>query len=35
MPDPLGPVYSNESCHVIIPGQNCMKNGRPDSGYLY
>lgn len=30
-----GPVYTNESCHVIEPHQNCMKNGRPDSDYLY
>ncbi|MCL7033457.1 hypothetical protein MKW94_007681 [Papaver nudicaule] len=35
VPDPLGPLYSNESCHVIEGHQNCMTNGRPDSGYLY
>ncbi|KAI4328886.1 hypothetical protein L6164_021207 [Bauhinia variegata] len=29
-----GPVYTNESCHVIEGHQNCMRNGRPDSGYL-
>ncbi|KAL5160847.1 Protein trichome birefringence-like 25 [Glycine soja] len=33
--DLSGPVYTNESCRVIEPHQNCMKNGRPDSGYLY
>ncbi|XP_061353014.1 protein trichome birefringence-like 25 [Gastrolobium bilobum] len=33
--DPSGPVYTNESCHVIEDHQNCLRNGRPDSGYLY
>ncbi|KAF7826158.1 protein trichome birefringence-like 25 [Senna tora] len=35
VPDLSGPVYTNESCHVIEDHQNCMTNGRPDSGYLY
>ncbi|OVA01922.1 PMR5 N-terminal domain [Macleaya cordata] len=35
IPDPSGPIYTNESCHVVEGHQNCMKNGRPDSGYLY
>lgn len=35
VPDPSGPIYTNESCHVIEGHQNCMKNGRPDSGYLF
>ncbi|XP_027335295.1 protein trichome birefringence-like 25 isoform X1 [Abrus precatorius] len=35
VPDLTGPEYTNESCHVIEPHQNCIKNGRPDSGYLY
>ncbi|PIA49085.1 hypothetical protein AQUCO_01300143v1 [Aquilegia coerulea] len=35
IPNPSGPIYTNESCHVIEPHQNCMKNGRPDSGYLF
>ncbi|KAF5196565.1 trichome birefringence-like [Thalictrum thalictroides] len=35
IPNPSGPIYTNESCHVVEPHQNCMKNGRPDSGYLY
>ncbi|MED6217399.1 Protein trichome birefringence-like 25 [Stylosanthes scabra] len=28
-------MYTNESCNLIEHHQNCMKNGRPDSGYLY
>ncbi|KAI3914559.1 hypothetical protein MKW98_025967 [Papaver atlanticum] len=35
VPDPSGPFYTNESCHAITEDQNCMKNGRPDSGYLH
>ncbi|XP_077229164.1 protein trichome birefringence-like 25 [Tasmannia lanceolata] len=35
IPNPSGPIYTNESCHVVEDHQNCMKNGRPDSGYLY
>ncbi|XXG42268.1 hypothetical protein AAC387_Pa01g2587 [Persea americana] len=35
IPNPLGPIYTNESCHVVEEHQNCMKNGRPDLGYLY
>ncbi|QCE03094.1 Protein trichome birefringence-like 25/26 [Vigna unguiculata] len=35
VPDLNGPRYNNESCRVIEAHQNCMKNGRPDSGYLY
>lgn len=30
-----GPAYTNESCSLIENHQNCMKNGRPDTGYLY
>ncbi|KAF1869697.1 hypothetical protein Lal_00017273 [Lupinus albus] len=33
--DQSGPLYTNESCHVIEDHQNCMRNGRTDSGYLY
>uniref|UniRef100_A0A5B7BGU1 Uncharacterized protein n=1 Tax=Davidia involucrata TaxID=16924 RepID=A0A5B7BGU1_DAVIN len=33
--NPAGPVYTNESCRFIESHQNCMKNGRPDTGYLY
>ncbi|CAL9007427.1 unnamed protein product [Prunus brigantina] len=35
VPDSSGPRYTNESCHVMESHQNCMKNGRPDSGYIY
>lgn len=35
IPNPSGPVYTNESCQLIETHQNCMKNGRPDSAYLY
>lgn len=35
MPDLSGPMYTNESCRVIEDHQNCMRNERPDSGYLY
>ncbi|KAF6140928.1 hypothetical protein GIB67_042341 [Kingdonia uniflora] len=35
IPDPSGPIYTNESCHVVEAHQNCMSNGRPDTGYLY
>ncbi|KAF3448678.1 hypothetical protein FNV43_RR09391 [Rhamnella rubrinervis] len=34
-PNPSGPSYTNESCPLIESHQNCMKNGRPDTGYLY
>ncbi|XAR62989.1 hypothetical protein NMG60_11022763 [Bertholletia excelsa] len=33
--DPSSPFYTNESCHDIEAHQNCMKNGRPDSDFLY
>nr|AXP99043.1 mannan O-acetyltransferase 1 [Amorphophallus konjac] len=32
---PSGPAYTNKSCLVIEGHQNCMKNGRPDTGFLY
>lgn len=35
IPDSSGPAYTNESCHEIENHQNCMRNGRPDSDYLY
>ncbi|KAL6177377.1 hypothetical protein ACLB2K_048903 [Fragaria x ananassa] len=34
IPNTSGPIY-NESCPSIESPQNCMKNGRPDTGYLY
>ncbi|XP_071716197.1 protein trichome birefringence-like 25 [Rutidosis leptorrhynchoides] len=33
--DYTGPQYSNNSCDTIEHHQNCMKNGRPDSSYIY
>ncbi|EEF51320.1 protein trichome birefringence-like 23 [Ricinus communis] len=35
IPDSSGPMYTNASCPLIEGHQNCMRNGRPDSGYLY
>ncbi|CAM8912176.1 unnamed protein product [Rhodiola kirilowii] len=35
VPNPSGPEYTNETCPFIETHQNCMKNGRPDSAYLY
>ncbi|KAK4788709.1 hypothetical protein SAY86_020028 [Trapa natans] len=35
VPDQSGPIYTNSSCLEIEHHQNCIKNGRPDSGYLY
>ncbi|XP_057780330.1 protein trichome birefringence-like 25 isoform X2 [Salvia miltiorrhiza] len=35
IPDSDGPFYSNSSCRTIEAPQNCMRNGRPDLGYLY
>ncbi|XP_057444836.1 xyloglucan O-acetyltransferase 1-like [Lotus japonicus] len=29
------PLYNATTCGAITDGQNCIKNGRPDSGYLY
>lgn len=29
------PFYTNVSCNFIDGHQNCLKNGRPDTGYLY
>ncbi|XP_057443618.1 xyloglucan O-acetyltransferase 1-like [Lotus japonicus] len=33
--DMNGPLYNATTCGAIRDGQNCIKNGRPDSGYLY
>ncbi|XP_009781635.1 protein trichome birefringence-like 26 isoform X2 [Nicotiana sylvestris] len=33
--DPTGPFYTNHTCYSIEAHQNCMRNGRPDTGYLY
>ncbi|KAJ4823728.1 hypothetical protein Tsubulata_046992 [Turnera subulata] len=35
VPNPSGPIYTNVSCPLIEGHQNCMRNGRPDTGYLY
>ncbi|XP_057511719.1 protein trichome birefringence-like 23 [Actinidia eriantha] len=35
IPSSSGPLYTNESCRLIEGHQNCMTNGRPDTGYLY
>ncbi|CAI0441227.1 unnamed protein product [Linum tenue] len=35
VPEPSGPMYTNATCRLMDGHQNCMKNGRPDSGYLY
>lgn len=34
VPNTSGPAY-NESCPIIENPQNCIRNGRPDTGYLY
>ncbi|KAL1557002.1 protein trichome birefringence-like 19 [Salvia divinorum] len=34
VPNPDGPYYTNETCDAIQEHQNCMKFGRPDTGYL-
>lgn len=31
--DPLGPLYTNNSCPVLTQTQNCLGNGRPDKDY--
>ncbi|XP_010536521.1 PREDICTED: protein trichome birefringence-like 18 [Tarenaya hassleriana] len=31
--DPLGPLYTNNSCPVLTQMQNCQGNGRPDKEY--
>ncbi|KAI5383490.1 protein trichome birefringence-like 24 [Lathyrus oleraceus] len=33
--NPLGPMYTNETCDLIESHQNCMNNGRPDREFLY
>ncbi|KAK3026576.1 hypothetical protein RJ639_041596, partial [Escallonia herrerae] len=33
VPDSAGPFYTTSTCRLIEDHQNCMKNGRPDSGY--
>ncbi|KAI9076698.1 hypothetical protein K1719_041338 [Acacia pycnantha] len=31
--DPLGPLYTNNTCPVLTQMQNCQGNGRPDQDY--
>lgn len=33
--DPAGPSYNYTGCHFIDDLDNCLKNGRPDTQYLY
>ncbi|KAJ8534820.1 hypothetical protein K7X08_016548 [Anisodus acutangulus] len=33
--DPTSPFYTNRTCYSIEAHQNCMRNGRPDTDYLY
>lgn len=35
VPNPSGPIYTNFTCPLIDGHQNCLGNGRPDTGYLY
>ncbi|KAK4723717.1 hypothetical protein R3W88_026496 [Solanum pinnatisectum] len=35
VPDTTGPFYTNHTCYSTEAHQNCMRNGRPDTGYLY
>ncbi|KAK8951536.1 hypothetical protein KSP39_PZI003720 [Platanthera zijinensis] len=35
VPDPGVPQYNDTSCTTIKSGQNCMAQGRPDTGYLH
>lgn len=34
VPNPEGPYYTNETCYAIQEHQNCMRFGRPDTGFL-
>lgn len=34
VPNPDAPYYTNKTCWAIHEHQNCMKYGRPDSGFL-
>ncbi|ONK55250.1 uncharacterized protein A4U43_UnF5880 [Asparagus officinalis] len=35
IPNRSGPSYNNASCKFIDDSDNCLRNGRPDSHYLY
>ncbi|KAL4185550.1 hypothetical protein AMTRI_Chr10g6520 [Amborella trichopoda] len=34
VPDPRAPYYTNTTCSAIHEHQNCMKYGRPDTGFM-
>lgn len=34
VPNPKAPYYTNTSCWAIHEHQNCMKYGKPDTGYM-
>ncbi|XP_002984022.2 protein trichome birefringence-like 25 [Selaginella moellendorffii] len=34
IPEAAPPLYTNETCRYIQGHQNCLKNGRPDRGFL-
>ncbi|KAJ6766444.1 PROTEIN TRICHOME BIREFRINGENCE-LIKE 9-RELATED [Salix purpurea] len=34
IPDPHAPYYTNTTCWAIHEHQNCMKYGRPDTGFM-
>ncbi|GER47424.1 trichome birefringence-like [Striga asiatica] len=34
VPNPKAPYYTNETCYAIQEHQNCMKFGRPDTGFM-
>ncbi|RWW71033.1 hypothetical protein BHE74_00021257 [Ensete ventricosum] len=34
VPNPNAPYYTNESCWAIHEHQNCIKFGRPDTGFM-
>ena len=35
VPDHAPPAYTNQTCRYIQDTQNCLRNGRQDSRYLY
>ncbi|GLU01677.1 hypothetical protein SLE2022_189730 [Rubroshorea leprosula] len=34
VPNPKAPYYTNSTCSAIYERQDCMKHGRPDTGYM-
>ncbi|KAK4477521.1 hypothetical protein RD792_016750, partial [Penstemon davidsonii] len=34
VPNPEGPYYTNDTCDAIQEHQNCLKFGKPDTGFL-